>query len=229
MAKRSSRRTDDRSSLEAADDQQPDVSSVNRLVHRLLRFGLDGVGPLSSAEELAHRARRRSSSTEDAVRKVSRQSVVGGGIGGVLTGIGGFVTMPVAIPANVLEFYVQATRMVGAVATLRGYDVSDARIRTAVLLTLVGSRASDVLKAAGIKSPGGPLAGLALRRLPPPALMLVNKAIGVRLMRGLGERFLSRLGRGLPIAGGAIGGGLDLWMMKRIADHAAREFPAKLD
>lgn len=227
MAKRSAE--DTRSVLDAADEQETDDSAVNRLVHRLLRFGLDGVGPLTSAQQLAERTRRRSSSTEDAVRKVNRQALAGGGIGGVLTGIGGFVTMPVAIPINVLEFYIQATRMVGAIATLRGYNVADDRIRTAVLLTLVGSRASDVLKSAGIKTPGGPLAGLALRRLPPAALMLVNKAIGVRLLRGVGEKLLSRLGRGLPIAGGAIGGALDLWMMKRIADHAAREFPAQLD
>jgi hypothetical protein len=30
--------------------------------------------------------------------------------------VGGFITLPVALPVNVLEFYVQATRMVGAIA-----------------------------------------------------------------------------------------------------------------
>jgi hypothetical protein len=35
------------------------------------------------------------------------------------------------------------------------------------------------------------------------------------------------LGRGVPIAGGAIGGVLDAWMMKRIADAAQREFPRR--
>ena len=70
--------------------------------------------------------------------------------------------MPIALPANVLEFYVQATRMVGAIATLRGYDVQDPRIRTAVLLTLVGSKSDDVLKKAGMATGGGRVTSLAL-------------------------------------------------------------------
>jgi hypothetical protein len=40
--------------------------------------------------------------------------------------------MPVALPANVAEFYLIATRMVAAIADVRGYDVTDPQIRTAV-------------------------------------------------------------------------------------------------
>ena len=44
-------------------------------------------------------------------------------------------------------------------------------------------------------------------------------------VRGVGEKAFSRLGRGIPLAGGFLGGGIDMWMMKRIADHAMGEFP----
>ena len=37
--------------------------------------------------------------------------------------------MPVAVPVNVAEFYVQATRMVGGIATLRGYDLAEPEVR----------------------------------------------------------------------------------------------------
>jgi hypothetical protein len=49
--------------------------------------------------------------------------------------------------------------------------------------------------------------------------------VGFRLMRGVGEKPSPRLGRGVPLAGGVIGGGIDVWMMKRIADHAMEQFP----
>lgn len=133
--------------------------------------------------------------------------------------------MPIAIPANVLEFYTQATRMVGAIATLRGYDVKEPQVRTAVLLTLVGSKAEDILGKAGVTSASGRVTNFALRKLPAPALMMVNKAIGFRLLRGVGEKFLTKLGRGVPIVGGLVGAGLDAVMMKRIADQARKEFP----
>jgi hypothetical protein len=180
---------------------------------------------LKSARELADAARRDTRTTEGAVKKIIRSHVFKGGVGGFVTGVGGFVTMPVALPANVVEFYVGATRMVASIATLRGYDVDDPQVRTAVLLTLVGSEADEVLKKAGLTGASGKMVGLVGQQLPPAALLIVNKAIGFRLLRGFGEKAFARLGRGVPLAGGVIGGGIDVWMMKRIADHAMAEFP----
>ena len=156
---------------------------------------------------------------------MARSHVITGGIGGFVTGLGGFVTMPIALPVNVFEFYVQATRMVGAIAHLRGYDVNQPRIRTAVLLTLIGSSADDVLAKAGLSTGGGRLTSLALKRLPPAALLVINKGVGFRLLRGVGEKVLAKLGRGIPLAGGVVGAGLDGYLMKKIADQASHEFP----
>lgn len=219
-----------KSALEAAqapvkEDGKVDAT-VNRVVKMILDTGLDGRGPLQSANEIADELLRETGSPEKAIKKIARRSTLRGGVGGFVTGLGGFVTMPIALPANVAEFYIQATRMVGVIAKLRGYDLSDERIRTAVLLTLVGSKSDDVLKKAGISTGGGRIASMALKNLPPAGLMVINKAIGFRLMRGVGEKALSRLGRGVPIAGGFVGGGLDAFMMKRIADQAMKEFPA---
>ena len=38
---------------------------------------------------------------------------------GFVTGLGGFVTLPIALPANVAGFYIVATRMAGAIAAVR--------------------------------------------------------------------------------------------------------------
>ncbi|WP_457206861.1 EcsC family protein [Nocardioides sp. P5_C9_2] len=215
-----------RSALEAAQDPSKDSGPIHRVIDMLLDIGLDGRGPIRSASQIADKALRKEGSTEKALKAVGRGGTLGGGVGGFVTGVGGFVTLPVALPANVLEFYVQATRMVGAIAQLRGYDLSDERIRSAVLLTLVGSRADDVLEKAGMSTGGGRLATLATRGMPPAAIMMVNKAVGFNLMRSVGVRTIGRFGRGVPVIGGFIGGGLDAWMMKKIADHAMQEFPA---
>jgi len=216
-----------RSALEQADDAGDGQGAVTRLVQSLLAVGLDGAGPLESARVVADKARRGNRSVEQAIDGVVRSHVNGGRVGGFVTGLGGFVTMPIALPVNVFEFYVQATRMVGAIAALRGYDIDEPRIRTAVLLTLIGSKSDDVLATAGLSTGGSRVTALALRRLPPAALLVVNKAVGFRLIRGVGERVLSRLGRGIPLAGGLVGAGIDGYMMGRIAEHARQEFPAR--
>ena len=214
------------SALEAARAGKADDSAISKVVTRILDVGLDGIVPIASAKEVAANARRKENTVEGAVDRVITAHQRNGAIGGFATGLGGFVTMPIAIPANVLEFYVQATRMVGAVATLRGYDVTDKQIRTAVLLTLVGSNADEVLKKAGVATGGGRVATLATRRLPPAALLVVNKAVGFRLLRGVGSKMFSRLGRGVPVVGGLVGGGVDYMMMRKIAEQARKEFPA---
>lgn len=220
------RKPDDkaRPALEAAADGSDD-GLVTRMIQQVLDVGLDGAGPFDSAAEVAERARAATGATESAIKKVMRRHVVGGGLGGLATGVGGFVTMPVALPLNVVEFYVQAARMVGAIAILRGYDVREPRIRTAILLTLVGSHADDVLARAGLTGGTGRMATLATRQLPPASLIIVNKAVGFRLLRTLGEKALPKLGKGVPLLGGAVGAGFDGYLMKKIADHARDEFP----
>ncbi len=220
-----------RAALDAANDQQPDSGAIDRLVTMLVDVGLEGRGPIDPVREVADRALAKAGGDrEKAIAAVARSTTVMGSIGGFVTGLGGFVTMPVSLPVNLAEFYLQAVRMVGVVATLRGYDVSEPRVRTAILLTLVGSESDEVLKKAGMATAGSRVTTYALRGLPPAALMVVNKAVGFRLMRGVSEKVLGRLGRripvaGIPVAGGLVGGGIDGYMMKKIADHAMKEFP----
>ena len=217
----------ERSALDAADHAAGDPGAVDKLLGLLIDVGLDGAGPVPPITRVAERALAKAGGDrEKAIAALARATTVRGGVGGFVTGIGGFVTMPVSLPVNVAEFYLQAVRMVGSIATLRGYDVHEPRVRTAVLLTLVGSDADEVLKKAGMATAGSRATSYALKGLPPAALMVVNKAVGFRLMRGVSEKLLSRLGRGVPVAGGLVGGGIDGYMMKKIADHAMKEFPA---
>ena len=217
---------DARSALDAASG--PDQGPLTRLVERVLAVGIDGTAAYPSARSVAETALTEADGDrEQAVNRIIRRHVVTGGLGGVATSAGGFVTMPVALPVNLVEFYVQAARMVAAIATVRGYDVTDDTIRTAVLLTLVGSDADEVLAAAGIGTGGGRLATLAAGRLPGSAMMIVNKAVGFRLLRTLGESTAGRLGRAVPVLGGAVGGAVDGYMMHRIARQALTEFPRR--
>ncbi|MBC2932030.1 EcsC family protein [Nocardioides sp. zg-1228] len=226
LVRRGGSETSRTSALDAAGDPRPDPGAVDRMVALLLDVGLDGRGPLSPVRAVAGEALRKAGGDrEKAIAALARRSTVTGGVGGFVTGIGGFVTMPVSLPVNVAEFYLQAVRMVGGIAVLRGHDIDDPQVRTAILLTLVGSDADEVLRRTGMSTAGSRVTTYALKGLPPAALMMVNKAVGFRLVRGVSEKALARLGRGVPVAGGLVGGGIDGWMMKKIADHAMRELP----
>lgn len=215
-----------RSALDEANDPTGNDDAITGLIKQLTGVGIEGVSKFSGAKKVADKALARANGdVESAVDAVIRQHLVGGAAGGFVTSLGGFLTMVAAIPANVFEFYVQATRMTAAIAHLRGYDIRDDRIRTAVLLTLVGSNSAEVLAKAGVSVGGSAALGVAGRSLPKSALMVIRKAVGFRILRSVGERVFARVGKLVPLVGGFFGAGVDLAMMKRIADQARAEFP----
>ncbi|MEW1955296.1 EcsC family protein [Terrabacter sp. NPDC080008] len=200
--------------------------AATRLVERLLDVGIDGRGPFDSAHEVAASALEQARGDVDqALRVIRRDHRQLGAIGGFATGLGGFFTMVVSLPANVLEFYLLATRMTAATAKLRGYDIDQPEIRSAVLLTLAGADSDDLLKKAGLRVAGGKLSALATDRLPAPALMVLNKAVGFRLLGRIGQGSLARLGRAVPLVGGLVGAAVDVYMLNGIGRQAVREFP----
>jgi hypothetical protein len=202
------------------------AGAVTGLIESLLDTGIDGKGPFDSARRVADVKRADKAGAEDAVNAVVSSHLKMAAAGGFVTGVGGFITLPVALPANVLEFYLVATRMVAAIASLRGYDITRPEIRSAILLTLVGADADDLLSKAGVARTGR-LSNLAAQRLPGPALMVVNKAVGFRLLATVGKKGLTRFGRGMPVIGGVLGASLDGYLLHRIADHARHEFPPR--
>jgi len=208
------------SALGAAGEEHP--GPVGRVV---LDTGLDGRGPIRSAARVADAALRDADDPERAIETLVRDHLALSAVGGFVTGVGGYVTLPIALSVNVAEFYLVATRMVGAIAVVRGYDLRQPEVRTAVLLTLVASRSDEVLAKEGFGA--GTLSRFGLSRMPPGALMLVNKAIFFRLLRRVNKRLFWKLGRGLPLLGGGAGAALDAWMMSRIAGQALVEFPVR--
>ena len=202
------------------------AGTATRLIERLMDVGIDGRAPFDSARKVADVAIAGHSNAESSIDALARSHLRLAAAGGFVTSLGGFVTLPIALPANVFGFYVVATRLVAGIAWVRGYDITKPEVRSAVLLALVGADADDLLKKAGYVSTG-PLANLAIQRLPGPVLMAVNKGIGFRLLTQVGKKSLTRFGKAVPLMGGVIGAGVDTFLLKRIADHARREFPPR--
>jgi len=209
-------------------DQGETAGATSPMIERLMDLGIDGRGRFSSAQRVADVAVAEHGEAEPAIDAMIRSHLRIGAASGFVTSMGGFVAMPIALPANVVGFYLVATRMVAGIATIRGHDIAHPEVRSAVLLALVGADADDLLrKASGAGA--GRMVNLAAQRLPGPALMAVRKGVAFRLLCRIGRKSLPRLGKAVPVAGGAVGAGLDTYLLKRIADHARTEFPLKAE
>ena len=202
------------------------AASTGRMIEHLLDVGIDGKGRFDSARRVADVALAEHLDAESAIDAIVGSHLRIAAVGGFVTSLGGFVVMPIALPANVLGFYLVATRMVAATVAARGYDIGKPEVRSAVLLALIGADADDLLKKAGYASTGR-LANLAVQRLPGPVLLVVNKGVEFRLLTQFGKRSLTRLGKAVPVVGGVVGAGVDAYLLNRIADHSRQEFPPK--
>lgn len=202
------------------------ATQASKLVERILEVGIDGKGSFDSAQKIADDARRRRSDPERVIDDIVGAHIRLGAGNGFATGLGGFVTLPVALPVNVAGFYILATRMAAAMAAVRGYDIAQPSVRSAILLSLVGADSDDLLRKVGYV-PTGRLADLAAQKMPGAVIMAVNKGVGFRLVTRLGKTTLARFRLGVPLMGGVIGGGLDAYLLNKLADHVRTEFPVK--
>ncbi|MFI8412122.1 EcsC family protein [Paeniglutamicibacter gangotriensis] len=171
----------------------------------------------------------RSDELEDIEKTIKRliiESVEAAGVNGFVTGLGGFIAMPVTVPANMAGALVINARLAAAIAYLRGYDPSDPHVRTVAALIAVGSNAQQVAKVVGIKI-GEKVAMEAIKKIPIVLIREINKKVGFMLLAKYGtKRSLVTLAKGIPLVGGAVGGAVDATMTSVIGRTARAMFPA---
>ncbi|MEX5268889.1 EcsC family protein [Kocuria sabuli] len=162
---------------------------------------------------------------EKAIKRLIVESVEAASVNGFVTGLGGFITMPVTVPANMAGALVINARLAAAIAYLRGYDPKDPHVRTVATLIAVGSSAQQVARAFGIKV-GEKVAIQAIKKLPMALIYQINKKAGFMLLAKYGtKRSVVTLAKGVPLVGGVIGGAVDATMTGVVGRTAKAMFP----
>lgn len=144
---------------------------------------------------------------------------------GFLTGLGGIITLPVAIPANISSVLYVQVRMIAAIAYMGGFDIRNDKVKTLVFVCLCGSAATDILKDVGIKL-GEKLAEQAIGKISGKIILEINQAVGFRLITKFGENGILNLGKLVPVFGGLISGVLDEIATNTIGEVAKDAFIA---
>lgn len=184
---------------------------------------VNGVPGLGTAEELAANYRFSADSPEEAAHALIRWQVAKAAASGFMTGLGGLLTLPVAVPANIASVLYVQIRTIAAIACLGGWDLRDDRVKSLIYLTLVSKSAAEVGKSMAIKT-GERLAMVALRRIPGRVLIQINKKVGFRLLTKFGEKGIINLGKAIPLVGGVLGGSIDGYFTKQVGAVAMDVF-----
>lgn len=199
------------------------VSKMTQVLDWAYEKAVNGLPGTDTAEELAESYLRKNTTVEKAIDSLIRWQNAKGATSGFLTGLGGLITLPVAIPANVASVMYVQIRMIATIAHMRGYDLKDDQVKTFVFVCLTGQAATDILKQAGVKL-GTALAKQAIKKIPGEVIKVINKAVGIRLVTKFGQTGIVNLGKAVPFLGGVIGGAVDGIGTNTIGKTAKRVF-----
>ena len=207
----------------------PDVYKVapdlnGSVVHRAVTRAIQGVGPLPPAVVAAERQlREQVGDVERAVHEVVENHVRLAASQGLVTNLGGLVTLAATIPVNITGLALLQCRMVAAIAHLRGYALTDPRTRNALLLCVLGEDAVTTLVRTR-KLPGGPMTIATAPAYDPELDNLIAAEVTSALVsRVVGKRAGTAIIRRIPLAGGVVGAGSDAYSTWQVGRYAARE------
>ena len=204
---------------------EPSSSTATVVIDKIVSIGVDGLGPVPGAVASARSHLTQHGDAERAINRLIATHVRIVAATGFATGVGGLLALPVTMPVDMTTLYIYGARCAGAVAHLRGYDVGSEEVRSAVLLTLLGSAGATVLAEAGVQVAGKSLKA-ALTRLPGTVLIEINKKVGFRLLTKFGSKGVVNLSKLVPLAGGGVGAGMNTVTMRGMGRYAKSNFPA---
>ncbi|MCH7330856.1 EcsC family protein [Acinetobacter modestus] len=169
---------------------------------------VNGVPGLDSAYDLANDYMKTNDSLYNQVNSLIRWQNTKAGTSGFLTGLGGIITLPIAIPANVASVIYVQIRMIAAIAHMGGHNLNDDRVKSLVFVCLTGNAAKDILKDIGIVV-GKKIAQNSIKNISGKTITAINQKVGFRLLTKFGEKGVINLGKTVPLLGGIIGASFD--------------------
>ncbi|MDQ3847253.1 MAG: EcsC family protein [Bacteroidota bacterium] len=184
---------------------------------------INGTGVIDSAFNIANDYLIRINDTEQAINTLINAQTAKCATSGFITGLGGFTTMPLAIPANVSSVLFMQLRMIAAIAIMRDFDPKCDQVIALAFSCLVGDAACTFLKGVGIRM-GEKITENILDRITRQVISQLNRKVGLQLITKTSGRNLINVSKVLPIVGGIVGGAIDGSSTKLIGTTAKRIF-----
>ena len=193
-------------------------------VREALHRAIHGVGPLPPAAAAADKQLQEQKGDVDrAIHEVIENHVRYAGAQGFLTNLGGLATMTYLVPANITGLALVQCRMVAGIAHLRGYDLTDPRVRNAVLVSMLGEEAVQRLVGSQ-KIPAPPMALATAPAHDPTLDRVISAEVAADLVAKVaGKRVAGSAARRIPLVGGLVGAGADGFLTWQVGRYADRE------
>ena len=197
---------------------------IMQLLDKLYDQSVQGIAKVSPPiEKLAEDYLKKSNDVETAAKRFVNYQIAKCTTSGFVTGLGGLITLPVAIPANISSVMYVQMRMIACLAYMGGYDTNCDQVQTLVYACLAGISLDQIIKNIGVQF-GTKFTMAMVKKIPGTVLTKINQKVGFRFLTKFGTKGLINVGKAVPFVGGVISGGFDFAETRIIAKRAYKMF-----
>lgn len=160
-------------------------------------------------------------SNEDLAKKIiSRRSLKAGEIG-ALCGVGGILTLPITMPADLYYCFKIHARTILSIAYIYGWNIHDEDAITDVLLVMGGSTGIDAVRHAGINVGQDLVKEAILDKFVTKEMMReINRSVSRKIITRAVKRSFMRFAKLIPLVGAPVGAGSNYFETKAIGKKA---------
>ncbi|MGG1514910.1 EcsC family protein [Paenibacillus oryzisoli] len=206
-------------------NQEQESNKMLKVLDFCYEKAINGIPKFDSAQEMADDyLSKNNGSVEDAIKSLVRYQNAKAITSGFITGLGGLITLPVALPANMVSVLYVQLRMIAAIAHLKGYDLKSDQVKTFVFAALTGNSAMEILKSSGIFIGQKMMTNYINNKLSYEIIKKINQKVGFRLIAKGGTKAPIILTKAVPVLGGIVGGTSDGISTHLIAKTAQKIF-----
>lgn len=166
------------------------------------------------------RSQNTNLSCEELAKKIVRRKSHKNGLVGAVTGIGGAITLPVAIPADLFGSWRIQIGMALAVARVYGHDSSSVDVKTDIYLILAGDSAKEALKRAGIEISKSVTKKAIDRYITREVMKKIWGIVGRKIITKGGEKSMLSFTKMVPLVGAPVGYAFDWTAARAVGKHA---------
>jgi len=166
-------------------------------------------------------------SNDDLAKKILDRKSLKNGLVGALTGIGGFITLPVTIPADVIASWRIQADMAFSIAYVYGHTTNTTDLRTDFYLILAGNAAKDILKRFSIEATKQITKKMFQKHITREMMKKIWKVLGQRIITKAGQKSLTSFTKLVPLVGAPVGFIFDYAMARAVGNKAIKYYSGK--
>ncbi|EHQ88932.1 EcsC family protein [Desulfosporosinus youngiae] len=163
-------------------------------------------------------------SCDELAKKILHRKSIKNGFIGAATGLGGLITLPVTIPADLIcSWRIQAS-MAFSISYVYGHTKDTTDLKTDLYLILAGDSAKEALKKIGIEASKAITKKAVEKYITKDIMLKIWSVVGRKVITKAGEKSLTSFMKMVPLVGAPVGFSFDWAATQAVGKFAIKYY-----